>query len=78
MKLEEMDIAPEIKAQAAELVRRVEQSDGLLELATAGGVTEGFLIGLGFLGTLRPRDIDALDNLFNQAMERKMAEARKQ
>ncbi|MCD5985993.1 MULTISPECIES: hypothetical protein [Pseudomonas] len=78
MKLDEMAIAPAIKVQAAEIVQRIEFADGLLELATAGGVGEGFLMGLACIDASPGQDIEALEDLFNQAMTRKMAEARKQ
>jgi len=76
MTLDEMNIPPVIKKEAADLIRRIELADGLLELATAGGMTEGFVIGINCLKALRPNDVDALEILFSQAMDRKMAEAR--
>ena len=77
MTLDEMNIPPVIKKEAADLMRRVELTDGLLELATAGGMAEGFMIGINCLKALRPNDVDALEILFSQAMDRKMREARK-
>jgi hypothetical protein len=73
MTLEEMNIPPSIKKEAADLLRRIELADGLLELSTAGGMTEGFMIGLTCLKALRPSDADALEVMFSQAIDRKMA-----
>ncbi|MEE4883823.1 hypothetical protein V2K54_03700 [Pseudomonas alliivorans] len=78
MKLDEMAIVPAIKFQAAEIVQRIEFADGLLELATAGGVGEGFLMGLACIEALPAQDIEALEDLFSQVMTCKMTEARKQ
>jgi hypothetical protein len=77
MTLEEMNIPPEIKKEAADLIRRIELADGLLELATAGGMTDGFIICINCLRFMRPKDVDELEILFSQAMDRKMAEARR-
>jgi len=78
MKLEDMALAPAIKAEAAGIVQRIEIADGLLEMATAGGVGEGFLIGLACANAVSTQDIEALEDLFSQVMTRKLAEARKQ
>jgi hypothetical protein len=74
MTLEEMNIPASIKKEAADLIRRIELADGLLELSTAGGMTEGFMIGVTCLKALRPLDADALEILFSQAIDRKMAQ----
>jgi hypothetical protein len=73
MTLEEMNIPPSIKKEAADLIRRIELADGLLDLSTAGGMTEGFMIGVTCLKALRPSDADALEVMFSQAIDRKMA-----
>jgi hypothetical protein len=73
MTLEEMNIPPSIKKEAADLIRRIELAEGLLELSTVGGMTEGFMIGVTCLKALRPADADALEILFSQAIDRKMA-----
>ncbi|MBA1229017.1 hypothetical protein G7013_05045 [Pseudomonas viridiflava] len=78
MTLKEMNIPLTIKSQAAELVRSIEMADGLLEVATAGGKTEGFLVGLKCVNALSVEDTATLEAIFDQAMERKMAETRKQ
>ena len=76
MTLDEMNIPPVIKKEAADLIRRIEMADGLLELATAGGMTDGFVICINCMKLMRPNDLDALEILFSQAMDRKMGEAR--
>jgi hypothetical protein len=73
MTLEEMNIPASIKKEAADLIRRIELADGLLELSTAGGMTEGFMIGVTCLKALRPSDADALEVMFSEAIDRKMA-----
>jgi hypothetical protein len=72
MTLEEMNIPAVIKKEAADLIRRIELADGLLELSTVGGMTEGFMIGVTCLKALRPADADALEIMFSQAIDRKM------
>ncbi|MBI6576095.1 MULTISPECIES: hypothetical protein [Pseudomonas syringae group] len=78
MKLEEMALPPAIKTEAARIAQRIEIADGLLEMATAGGVGEGFLMGLACADTVSAQGIEALEDLFSQVMTRKLAEARKQ
>jgi hypothetical protein len=73
MTLEEMNIPASIKMEAADLIRRIDLADGLLELSTVGGMTEGFMIGMTCLKALRPLDADALEIMFSQALDRKMA-----
>jgi hypothetical protein len=73
MTLEEMNIPAVIKKEAADLIRRIELAEGLLELSTVGGMTEGFMIGVTCLKALRPADADALEVMFSQAIDRKMA-----
>lgn len=73
MTLDEMNIPAVIKKEAADLIRRIEVAEGLLELSTAGGMTEGFMIGVTCLKALRPSDADALEIMFSQAIDRKMA-----
>jgi hypothetical protein len=46
MTLEEMNIPASIKMEAADLIRRIDLADGLLELSTLGGMAEGFMIGV--------------------------------
>ena len=72
MTLEEMNIPAVIKKEAADLIRRIELAEGLLELSTVGGMTEGFMIGVTCLKALRPGDADALEIMFSQAIDRKM------
>jgi hypothetical protein len=74
MTLEEMNIPAVIKKEAADLIRRIELAEGPLELSTVGGMTEGFMIGVTCLKALRPSDADALEILFSQAIDRKMAQ----
>ena len=38
MTLEEMNIPASIKIEAADLIRRIDLADGLLELSTIGGI----------------------------------------
>ncbi|WP_122434902.1 hypothetical protein [Pseudomonas viridiflava] len=78
MKLEEIALAPAIKTEAARIAQRIEIADGLLEMATAGGVGEGFLMGLACADAVSVQDIEALEELFSEVMTRKLAEARKQ
>lgn len=73
MTLEEMNIPAVIKTEAADLIRRIELAEGLLELSTVGGMTEGFMIGVTCLKALRPADADALEIMFSQAIDQKMA-----
>lgn len=65
------------KEEAADLIRRIELAYGLLELATVGGMTEGFVIGINCIKAMHPNDVDALEILFSQALDKRMAEARK-
>jgi hypothetical protein len=74
MTLEEMNMPAVIKKEAADLIRRIELAEGLLELSTAGGMTEGFVIGVTCLKALRPVDAEALELMFSQAIARKMAQ----
>jgi hypothetical protein len=74
MTLEEMNMPAVIKKEAADLIRRIELAEGLLELSTAGGMTEGFMIGVTCLKALRPVDAEALELMFSQAIARKMAQ----
>lgn len=74
MALEEIDIPEIIKKEAAEMIRRIDLAEGLLELSTLAGVAEGFIIGLNCLKALQPSDADALETLFSQAVARKMAQ----
>jgi hypothetical protein len=73
MTLEEMNIPASIKKEAADLIHRIELAEGLLELSTAGGMTEGFMIGVTCLKALHPADADALEIMFSQAIDRKIA-----
>jgi hypothetical protein len=74
MTLEEMNMPAVVKKEAADLIRRIELAEGLLELSTAGGMTEGFMIGVTCLKALRPVDAEALELMFSQAIARKMAQ----
>lgn len=74
MTLEELDVAQTVKKEAADLVRRISVAEGLLELSTLAGMTEGFIIALNCLKVLQPSQTDALERIFSQAIDRKMAQ----
>jgi hypothetical protein len=73
MTLEEMNIPLSIKTQAADIIKRIEQSTGMLDATMAGGIAEGFVLGIVCLKAMWPEDIDQLETLFSQASDRKMA-----
>jgi len=76
MTLEEMNIPSSIKDEAADIIKRIEESTGILDATMAGGIAEGFLLGLICLKALRPKDIDQLEILFSQTTDKKMAALR--
>ncbi|MGV8860735.1 MAG: hypothetical protein ACOH2O_04230 [Pseudomonas sp.] len=73
MTLEEMNIPLPIKIQAADIITRIEQSTGIIDATMAGGIAEGFVLGIVCLKAMQPKDIDQLETLFSQASDRKMA-----
>jgi hypothetical protein len=72
MTLDEMNIQAAVKTEAKDLLRRIEQANGLLEFATVGGVIEGFLIGISCANAATAVDVDALDVIFMGALDRQM------
>ncbi|MDB5995285.1 MAG: hypothetical protein JWP42_2421 [Pseudomonas sp.] len=76
MTLEEMNIPPEIKREAADIIKRIEHSTKIIDATLAIGIAEGFILGLTCLRAMRPKDIDQLEILFSQAADDKMATLR--
>jgi hypothetical protein len=77
MTLEEMNIPQSIKDKAADIIKRIEHSTGIIDTTLAGGIAEGFVLGIICLRAMRPKDIDQLEILFCQATDLKLAELRK-
>ncbi|MEB0039831.1 MULTISPECIES: hypothetical protein [unclassified Pseudomonas] len=73
MTLEEMNIPTEIKRAAADIIERIEDATGMLDATMAGGVAEGFVLGLDCLKAVSPQHLDELERLFGKATDRKMA-----
>ncbi|MDY7559876.1 hypothetical protein QN382_08410 [Pseudomonas sp. 10B1] len=73
MTLEEMNIPAEIKRAAADIIEGIEQATGMLDATMAGGIAEGFVLGLACLKAISPQHLDELERLFGQATGRKMA-----
>lgn len=74
--LEALNIPSAVKTEAASLLRQIETAQGVLELATAGGMTQGFVAGLNCLNALTDEHAQALEDIFSAALDQKMAQAR--
>lgn len=77
MNLEDMNIPARIKQEAADIIARIEHATGMLDATMAGGIAEGFLIGLVCASAIHANDVDALETLFDHATDQKMRWLRK-
>lgn len=76
MKFEEIVMPDSVRKEALQILSDIERTGDLLELTRIGGIAEGFAIGVCCVGALRPMDLDALEIIFTQAVDRKMMEVR--
>jgi hypothetical protein len=77
MTLENMNIAAEIKREAANTIARIEHATGMLDATMAGGIAEGFLIGLVCVNAITADAADELEALFGDVTDQKMISLRK-
>lgn len=74
MNFEKIVMPDSVRKEALQILSDIERADDLLEVTRMGGIAEGFAMGVGCVGAVRPIELDALEIIFTQAFDRRLAE----
>ncbi|MBD8495450.1 hypothetical protein IFR09_03195 [Pseudomonas syringae] len=63
--------------EALKILAEIEHAEGLLEMSQLAGVAEGFIRGLACGLAITPHDLEALERVFDGAVNRRMGALRR-